>query len=35
VCDRGRWRIEGEGKERARLAFAVLAGDTLEFSLED
>jgi len=34
VCDRGRWRIEGEGKERARLAFAVLAGDTLEFSVE-
>ena len=34
VPDGGRWRIEGEGKERARLAFAVLVGDSLEFSVE-
>lgn len=34
VADKGRWRIEGEGKERARLAFAVLVGDSLEFGLE-
>jgi len=35
VPDRGRWRIEGEGKERARLAFAILAGDKLDFTIED
>ena len=34
VPDGDRWRIEGEGKERARLAFALLVGDSLEFSLE-
>ena len=35
VSHGGRWRIEGEGKERARLAFAVLAGDKLDFTVED
>ena len=35
VSHGGRWRIEGEGKERARLAFAVLAGDRLDFTIED
>jgi len=30
-----RWRIEGEGKERARLAFATLVGDQLAFAIEE
>lgn len=30
-----RWRIEGKGKERARLAFATLDGDRLGFTVED
>ncbi len=30
-----RWRIEGRGKERARLAFASLVGDELAFTIED
>ena len=29
------WRINGAGKERARLAFAVLTGDRLTYSLEE
>jgi len=29
------WRIDGAGKERARLAFAVLTGDRLTYSLEE
>jgi hypothetical protein len=29
------WRIEGAGKERARLAFANLIDDELVFSFED
>jgi hypothetical protein len=28
------WRIEGEGSERARLAYAVVEGDALTFALE-
>jgi hypothetical protein len=28
------WRIEGPGKERARIAYATLAGDTIAFTLE-
>jgi len=35
VSDGSRWRIEGRGKERARLAFATLLGDTLTFTIED
>jgi hypothetical protein len=35
VCDRGRWRIEGAGKERARLAYATLAGDALVYTIPD
>jgi hypothetical protein len=35
VSDGSRWRIEGTGKERARLAFATLVGDTLAFTVED
>jgi len=34
VSDGGSWRVEGKGKERARLAFAVRVGDSLEFTLE-
>jgi len=34
VCDGDRWRIEGRGKERARLGFATLVGDQLAFALE-
>ncbi len=29
------WRIEGKGKERARLAFASLVGDKLVFTIEE
>ena len=29
------WRIEGRGKERARLAFATLVGDQLAFTIEE
>ena len=35
VHDGSRWRVEGSGKERARLAFATLAGGTLSFIIED
>jgi hypothetical protein len=35
VCDGGRWRIEGKGKERARLAFATLTGGELTFTIEE
>ena len=35
VCDGGRWRIEGQGRERARLAFATLAGRELTFTIEE
>jgi hypothetical protein len=34
VGDGSRWRIEGRGKERARLAFATLAADKLAFTIE-
>ena len=35
VSDGGSWRVEGKGKERARLAFAVLVGDELTFTIEE
>jgi len=35
VSDGSGWRIEGTGKERARLAFATLVGDALAFTVED
>src|SRR5213594_2085209 len=35
VTDGGRWRILGEGRERARVAFASVAGDRLVFTVED
>jgi hypothetical protein len=35
VGDGSRWRIEGRGKERARLAFATLVGDQLAFTIEE
>jgi hypothetical protein len=35
VHDGQKWRIEGSGKERARLAFAILTDDTLTLTVED
>jgi hypothetical protein len=35
VSEGDRWRIEGRGKERARLAFATLTSDGLAFAVED
>ena len=35
VRDGSRWRIEGKGKERARLAFGTLVGDELAFTIEE
>lgn len=35
VRDGHRWRIEGRGKERARLAFASLVDDAVTFTLEN
>jgi hypothetical protein len=34
VQENGKWRVEGPGKERARVAFASLAGDEMIYSLE-
>jgi hypothetical protein len=34
VAEGGRWRIEGPGKERARIAHATLAGDKVLYSIE-
>ncbi len=31
----GQWRIEGQGKERARIAYACLADDNVTYSLRD
>ena len=35
VGDEGTWRIEGPGKERARLAFASVVDDELTFAIEE
>ena len=35
VYEDGRWRVEGPGKERARVAYATLAGDRVTYSLAD
>ena len=35
VFDDGRWRIEGDGKERATIAYASLDGDNLTYSLAE
>jgi len=35
VFEDGRWRAEGPGKERARVAYATLAGDRVTYSLAD
>src|SRR5712691_8185447 len=35
ACDGGRWRVEGPGKERARLAFATLVGHELTLTIEE
>lgn len=34
VCLNGRWRVEGEGKERARVAYARIEGGRLVYSFE-
>jgi hypothetical protein len=34
VRDGSRWRIEGPGRERARIAYAVLDGDELVYTVE-
>ena len=34
VGDEGTWEIEGAGRERARLAFAILVDGELKFSIE-
>jgi hypothetical protein len=34
VCDEGRWRVEGAGKERARIAYAAIEDDHLTYTLE-
>jgi hypothetical protein len=31
----GKWCVEGPGKERARIAYATLSGDTVSYSLEE
>ena len=31
----GRWRVEGPGKERARVAYATLEGEQVTYSLAD
>ena len=33
LCEGGRWRIEGPGSERARIAYARLAGDTVVYEI--
>ena len=35
VYEDGRWRVEGPGKERARVAYATLAGGQVTYSLAD
>lgn len=35
VYDEGQWRIEGEGKERARIAYATMEGDHLTYTLAE
>jgi hypothetical protein len=34
VQENGRWQIEGEGKERAQVAYATLADDSVRYSFE-
>lgn len=34
VCEAGQWRIKGPGQERARLAYACLAGDRISYSFD-
>lgn len=34
VCENGVWRVEGAGKEHARIAYACVAGDSVAYSLE-
>lgn len=33
VCEGGTWRVEGPGRERAKIAFATLAGDRVAYTL--
>ena len=32
VCEGGKWRVEGPGKERASVAYAYATGDSVTFS---
>jgi len=34
TCDEGTWRIEGQGSERARIAYACVDGDEIKYSLQ-
>jgi len=34
VCENGKWRVEGSGSERARVAYASLAGDGVTYRLD-
>jgi len=34
VNEKGKWRIEGEGKEHARIAYAHCSGDTVVYTIE-
>jgi hypothetical protein len=34
VRDNGKWRIEGQGKERARIAYAAVDGNRIVYSIE-
>ena len=35
VCRNGTWRIEGPGKERARIAYATMTGDGIVYAYQD
>lgn len=35
VSEGGKWRIEGAGKERAKVAYAILSGDEMVYSLRE
>jgi len=35
VCEAGKWRVEGPGRERARVAYASLEGNDVRYSLAD
>lgn len=35
VCERGQWRVEGPGSERARVAYALASGDQVSYTFQD